>query len=348
MTKYLKDILDQPEQLQQSLQYSITSGKQPLQAAASLIKKTKHVFISAIGASWSAGLAIQAAFNQSGVQAILCDAADFFHYTKIPADSVVLFLSRSGKSVELVNALPRCRAADAGIISITNAADSPLGKEADICLLTNVAFDHSISVSTYTSIILTGILLAEIIEKGEIPGSTQTALKLCFDALPQSIQQWQQQVASSDWLLNISPYVYFLARGINIASAHEGMLLWEEAAKQPAAALTTGTFRHGPQEIIKNPLSIAVWISNDAVKKHDIALVKDLVSKGVRILMVGNDLPEDTGAEKIYLPAIPGLFGPVINIIPIQLAVEKLAHLKQVDPDNFYFCSFVVEKEGGL
>ena len=106
MTKYLNDIFNQPEQLQQSLQYAVTTGNEPLQAASTLIKKSKHVFITAIGASWSAGLAIQSAFNQAGIQSMLCDAADFLHYTKIPADAVVIFLSRSGKSIEVVNAFP--------------------------------------------------------------------------------------------------------------------------------------------------------------------------------------------------------------------------------------------------
>ncbi|MBX3256640.1 MAG: SIS domain-containing protein [Chitinophagaceae bacterium] len=348
MTKYLKDILNQPEQLQHSLLYSTTTGETNLQKAASVIKKSKQVFISAIGASWSAGLAIQAALNQAGIQALLCDAADFLHHTKIPEASSVIFLSRSGKSVEIVNALPRCRQSGAAVIAITNAANSPLGKEADVCLFTNVAFDHSISVSTYTSIVLVGILLAEVIEKGRILSSGQSALKDCFEDVKQNIHNWQQQIESLDWLLNINPYVYFLARGINLASAHESMLLWEEAAKQPASALTTGTFRHGPQEIIKNPLSMVVWPDEGSVRKHDIALVSDLVSKGVKVLMIGNDLPGDTGAEIIILPSIPGLFSPVINIMPVQLAAEKLARKKGIDPDNFYFCNFIVETEGGL
>lgn len=348
MTKYLKDILNQPEQLQKSLQYNVTAGSAQLQAAAECIKKSKQVFITAIGASWSAGVAIQAAFNQVGVQAVLCDAADFLHHTKIPASSAVIFLSRSGKSIEIVNAIPKCRDAGADVIAITNAAESPLGKGADICLLTNVAFDHSISVSTYTSIILVGLLLAEVIESGAVKTSVQTALQNCLDQVRGKISEWQQQIEMMDWFNNINPHVYFLARAVNLASAHEGMLLWQEAAKRPASALTTGTFRHGPQEIIKNPLSIAVWLDSGVVRKHDIALVNDLVSKGVKVLVIGNGLEGEIAAEKIQVPEAPGFFSPVINIVPMQLAAEKLARSNNIDPDNFYYCNFIVETEGGL
>lgn len=348
MTKYFNDILNQPEQLQQSLLYSCTKGKVSLQEAAEILKKSKHIFISAIGASWSAGLAIQAAFNQVGVQSVLCDAADFLHHTKIPESSTVLFLSRSGKSIEIVKALEKCKAAGTTVIAITNAVDSPLGKAADVCLFTNVAFDHSISVSTYTSIILVGQLLAEVIEKDEVSVSTQSALQKCLDEVAGLIPVWQQQLASGNWLTQVNPYVYFLGRNINLASAHEGMLLWQEAAKQPASALTTGTFRHGPQEIIKNPLSIAVWLDEGLVREHDTALIKDLVSKGVKVLMIGIDPPEIAGVESIHMPATPSFFAPVINSIPIQIAAEKLARAKDIDPDNFYFCNFIVETEGGL
>ncbi len=36
------------------------------------------------------------------------------------------------------------------------------------------------------------------------------------------------------------------------------------------------------------------------------------------------------------------------DILPVQLASERLARLRGEDPDNFRFCSFVVEAEDGL
>lgn len=347
MSRYLQDILDQPAQLLQSLQYSADHGGAALKKAAGLITGAKNVFITAIGASWNAGIVIQAAFNEAGVQAILCDAADFLYFTRIPPGSAVIFLSRSGKSVELVQALPKCRQAHASVISITNAPDSPLAAGSDACLLTSVRFDHSISVSTYSSIILTGLLLTQYF-RPQSPGL------LIYDALMEPLREtgsrlneWREIIEDAGWPEK-NAHTYFTARSANLASAHEGMLLWEEVAKQPASALTTGAFRHGPQEIINNPLNMAVWLESNIARDHDVQLVNDLAGKKVNVLSIGQELPARLKGHKISLPPCPSLFCAVINIVPIQLAAEKLARMKGVDPDVFFYCNFIVESEGGL
>jgi hypothetical protein len=38
----------------------------------------------------------------------------------------------------------------------------------------------------------------------------------------------------------------------------------------------------------------------------------------------------------------------LIEIIPIQIAAERLAILRGEDPDSFRLCSYIVENEGGL
>jgi glucosamine--fructose-6-phosphate aminotransferase (isomerizing) len=347
MSRYLNDILDQPGQLLQSLQYSADAGGRALKKAAGLITGAKYVFITAIGASWNAGIAIQAAFNEAGVQAVLCDAADFLYFTRIPPGSAVIFLSRSGKSVELVQALPKCKLAKASVISITNAPDSPLAEGSDACLLTSVRFDHSISVSTYSSIILTGLLLTQYF-RPQHPGL------LIYDALMEPLREttgrlteWREIIEEAAWPEK-NAHTYFTARSASLASAHESMLLWEEVAKQPASALTTGAFRHGPQEIINNPLNMAVWLESNIARDHDVQLVNDLVAKKVNVLTIGQELPERLKGHKISVPPCPWLFSPVINIIPLQLAAEKLARMKGIDPDVFFYCNFIVESEGGL
>ena len=141
---------------------------------------------------------------------------------------------------------------------------------------------------------------------------------------------------------------YFLARGANLASAFESMLIWQEGAKQPASAMTTGAFRHGPQEILINPINIGIWIDQEIARENDFKLINDMHAQGVRILTIGNKLPADLKGLKIEMPEIPYSFQPIINIIPMQLAVDRFANIKGEDCDSFRFCNFVVEHEGGL
>jgi len=347
MTKFIDDIRKQPFQLLQSLDLTISEGWAEMEKAVALIRAAKTLYITGIGASWNAGLAIQDAFNESGVAAILCDSSEFFHFTRLKADSTVIFLSRSGKSIEVVNSLEKCRAAGAHVISITNDSDSILARKSDICLLTQVEFDNSISVSTYTSIILKGQLLASALSGAFSKAVIHKSLSISFNEINKKLPRWEEILNDSDWI-DKNNYTYFLARGGSLASAFESMLIWEEGAKQPASAMTTGSFRHGPQEIIAGNVNIGLWIDNEKAREYDFKLVNDLHAQGKKLITIGCSLPAGLKGLKIDLPEIPYLFQPVINIFPMQLAAEKLSRLKGEDCDRFRFCNFIVEHEGGL
>ena len=220
MTKYYQDIIKQPAQLQQSLAYNLGEGLQNITEAVAIIRASKYVYISGIGASFPV---------------ILADAAELLHHSKIPPNSVIIILSRSGKSIEIVSLVNKFHEANGKVIAITNNVESVLAKDCDASLFTSVDFDHSISVNTYTSIILTGLLLA--IEVTDV-SSLQDYNKLLnnsFIETERRIAGWQNQLQSSDWL-NETGYYYFLARGASLSSAYESMLLWHEVVKMPTPA----------------------------------------------------------------------------------------------------------------
>jgi glutamine---fructose-6-phosphate transaminase (isomerizing) len=347
MTKYYQDIVKQPEQLQQSLSYSFSEGSGNLSAAAKLIGSSSHVYISGIGASWCAAVALHNAFQENGFPVMLTDAAELLHHSIIPSNSVVILLSRSGKSIEVVQLLNKFHVANAKVIAITNNLDSVLATDADVALFTAVDFDHSISVNTYSSIVLTGLLLVIAVKNQLLLKDYYPLLSKLLNDTEGKIKVWQNLLTSSNWM-NEKGHCYFLGRGASLSSAYESMLLWHEVVKQPASALSTGFFRHGPQEIINNPLNMVLWLQNDKTRLNDIQLINDLNNKGVNFLIIGEDIPHLLPGLHIELPQIISTFSGVVDIIPMQLAASILADKIGADPDNFLYCNFIVEKEGGL
>ena len=134
----------------------------------------------------------------------------------------------------------------------------------------------------------------------------------------------------------------------SLASAHEARLLWEESAKRPATALTTGGFRHGPQEIVRPGLRVGIWIDREWKREEDLALARDLRRLGARVLAIGRNLPPDAGDLVFDLPPIPAPWQFVADVVPVQLAAETLARARGEDCDSFRLCEYVVESEGGL
>src|SRR5207244_9674131 len=132
--------------------------------------------------------------------------------------------------------------------------------------------------------------------------------------LPETILTWREQIRASAWFEADAP-TYFLGRGASLASAHEAMLLWEEAAKAPASALTTGGFRHGPQEAVAPGLRVGIWIDGERRRKEDLKLAHDLRRLGAKVLLVGRDLPEGAGDLVFNLPGNPGPWQFVVDVI---------------------------------
>ena len=348
MTHFLNDILRQPHELQRTIAHLLPggNGKQTLDAAVAAIRGARHVYLTGIGSSWHAALNASTFFYDNAQPVYLQDAAEMLNYSAIPAGSVAIIISRSGRSVEIVQLAEKACAAGTTIIGITNVADGPLAKLAQIPMVIPSPLDHAISVVTYTTLALTAaILAASVAEKFDalVAAVLTTAIAEAGKAIP----GWQQQIANSNWLAP-GATTYFLARGSSLGNAHEARLMWEEGVKSPATAMGSASFRHGPQEIVAKGYRFAIWLDGSQQREKDLALARDLRKLGASVMLIGQNLPGYPGDLIFQLPAVPSQWQFLIDIIPAQLVADKLAALSGVDCDTFRLCSFVVEDDGGL
>jgi glutamine---fructose-6-phosphate transaminase (isomerizing) len=346
VTHFLRDILRQPDELQRTLDHLSGAGRGALDAATVTVRAARHVYLTGIGSSWHAGLNVSTLFQLGARPVYSVDAAELVQFAAIPAGSVLMVISRSGRSVEIVQLLAEARESGATVIGITNAADGALAREAQIAIVVPVALDHAISVNTYTTLALAAGILAACVT-GSFDTPLADSLSRSFAAAGRAIPGWQAQIENSPWLAPKS-VTYFLARGTSLGSAYEARLMWEEGVKSPATAMGTASFRHGPQEIVGKDVRFGIWIDGAKMREQDFALARDLRKLGARVMLVGQRLRNDDADLVFNLPEIPAPWQFLIDIIPAQLVAERLARLSGSDPDTFKLCSFVVEDESGL
>jgi glutamine---fructose-6-phosphate transaminase (isomerizing) len=274
------------------------------------------------------------------------DAAELLQYAAFPPDSAIIIISRSGRSIEIVQLAAKAKASGATVIGITNSPDGPLAREAQIPIVVPVALDHAISVNTYSTLAATAGILASNVS-GSFNAKLAATLSQSIAEAGRAIPAWQKQVEHSAWL-KPGAVSYFLARGSSAGIAHEARLLWEEGVKSPATAMGSSSFRHGPQEMIAKDYRLGIWIDGSRMRKEDLAMARDLRKLGASVMLIGQNLPDDAGDLVFQLPAIPSEWQFLIDIIPVQLAAEKLSRISGVDCDTFRLCSFIVEDDGGL
>jgi glutamine---fructose-6-phosphate transaminase (isomerizing) len=344
-TCFERDILRQPLELERTLSLLTGALHAQLRQAATLVREGQHVFLTGIGASWHAAIGAGALFSQQGRPVYLIEAADLLHFASIPPYAVVIALSRTGRSIEIVQLASKVRAAGARLIGITNSPDSPLAKESTVALVLPIALDHAISVNTYSTLALAAAMLATC--DNDAFRNICEAFLLNLANLPDSIQTWSEAILASDWLVP-GAACYFLARGPSLASAYESRLLWEEGVKTPATAMTTSAFRHGPQEIVSPGMRFCIWIDPFTMRAQDLSVAQDLRKLGASVVLIGQHLPESASDLAFAIPATPPAWQFVVDIIPMQLAAEALSRRSGVDCDSFRVCSYIVEDDDGL
>jgi len=134
------------------------------------------------------------------------------------------------------------------------------------------------------------------------------------------LNSWKEQIETSGWLDTKATHVSPRA-GSELCECNEARLLWEEAAKLPATALTSGTFRHGPQEVIRPGMRFAVWIEKGKEPRPGFG-------HGSRPAEAWNEGPGDwaglcrpnAGDLVLQIPSIPAEWQFVLDIVPIQMA----------------------------
>jgi glutamine---fructose-6-phosphate transaminase (isomerizing) len=346
MTRFRQDILRQPLELQKTLDHLRGAGRHPLQEAATAIRSAHHIYLTGIGSSWHAALCVGPQFHWAAFPVHLQDASELLQFAPFPRGTIIIAISRTGRSVEIVRLLAKARETNAVVIGITNSADGPLAREAQIPLIVPVEFDHAISVNTYSTLAAAAGILATA-SRDCFDDILTASLSRTFAETAQLLAGWQQLIEDTNWLLP-RMVCYFLARGSSLGSCHEARLLWEEGAKSPATAMGTGSFRHGPQEMVVPGTRFGIWIDGQHMREQDLAVAADLKRLGASVMIIGQDLSQDAGDLVFQLPEVRPEWQYLIDIIPAQLAAERLARLTGVDCDSFRLCSYIVEDEWGL
>jgi arabinose-5-phosphate isomerase len=111
-------------------------GESISRAADLIYRSSGSVIVTGIGKTGLVGQKLAATLASTGTRAFPLHPAEAVHgdLGRIRADDVVLALSQSGETEEVLRLIPAIRRLGAGLVAITERAGSSLGRAADICI----------------------------------------------------------------------------------------------------------------------------------------------------------------------------------------------------------------------
>ena len=335
-TQMLSDIQGQPDSLRQVFAHQTGAGAGDMRAAAGLLHAARRIIFTGMGSSMSAALPAARHLAAHGVAAEVLETAEllYFGLEAIDSGTVVVLVSRSGETVEAVRVLPRLLERGAGVIGITNVPGSQLARDTTRAIFLNSLPDRMVAVQTYSASLAVLLLLAEAALQRPLEAWRSLIEETCA-LLATTIRT---SIADRNaWVEFLRPaaVVYLMGRGPSMASALEGALMFNEAARVPSSALSAAHFRHGPVEIVDSSLRAIVFASQPATHDLDTALAADLKAMGA-------------GVRLCAAPSAVSPFQPLIEIVPVQVAACALALSKRIEPGDFRFATLVTQTESGF
>jgi glucosamine--fructose-6-phosphate aminotransferase (isomerizing) len=240
--------------------------------------------------------------------------------------TVMLAISQSGASPDLLATVASARSAGAMIIALVNVESSPLAQAADYTIPLCAGREHSVAATKSYIAALAAIihLVAFWSEDAEL-----------LDALAQAPAQLER-AWKLDWqpaLSHLEPArdLYVVGRGLGLGIAQEAALKLKETCGLHAEALSAAELRHGPMALVQPGFPVLIFAQNDETHGGVAALAAELAERGAQIMLAGADAPKSLALPtETAHPAIQ----PMLIIQSFYRLVNALSLARGYDPDR--------------
>lgn len=303
-------------------------------AAAIAERQPRFVLYTARGTSDHAALyAAYLTEIRLGIPAGLASPSAITLYGARPTftDAVVVGVSQSGGSPDLVEVLSVAREQGACTVAVCNNPDSPLADAAE--LLVDVAAGHERAVAatkTYTAELLALLLLIEGVRAGDgqLPPEERAALA----ALPDHARGLLDDPTATELAprYRFAEQLITTGRGYAYPTARETALKLMETSYLAAMAFSGADLLHGPLAMAAPDVPVLALMGSGPAGESMRAVLAKLGERGADVLTVG---PAAGSGLHLPTPEVDERYAPLLDIVPLQRLALALALSRGEDPD---------------
>ncbi|MCC6167932.1 MAG: SIS domain-containing protein [Caldilineaceae bacterium] len=295
-----------------------------------------YVLIAARGTSDNAGRYANYLFGAlNGLPVALAAPSLYTVYQHPPRlrNALVLGISQSGKSPDIVSVLADAQRQGALTAAITNFEESDLARYADFVIPLHAGEERSIAATkTYTAELMALALLGANLSDdpqrlnalAEIPDAVARVLEVepTVAALAQRYRYMQACVV--------------IGRGYNYASAFELALKLKELTYTIAEPYSSADFLHGPLALIEDGFPVIALAPSGIMLPEMQAFIDVLVQREAEPIVISDDAATlQRGRVQIpLLASVPEWVSPITAIVPGQIFAMHLARARDYDPDH--------------
>ncbi len=329
------EIAEQPEVAARLL----ATQSEPIDGIAAWLRARtfRHVVIAARGTSDHAAIYAQYVFgvrNRLSVGLGTPSIVSLYDVAPDFGDGLVIGISQSGASPDIVAVIAAARAQGAPTVAITNEPASALGEAADRTIPLGAGPERAIAATkTYTAELLSIALLSAALaddpgDRAALAAIPETIARTL--ALEPEIERIALDQARADRALVI-------ARGFEYATAREWALKLKELGRVFADPYSSADFQHGPLALVDRGVPVLAVSRAGAPEADLVTLLARLREDLDAELMVLSDRPDAlaTATWPVRMPdGTPEWLGPIVSIVAGQLHALHLTRARGLDPER--------------
>jgi glucosamine--fructose-6-phosphate aminotransferase (isomerizing) len=321
--RYFIDLMAQPEALEATWNGLRTATSLEKIAGVCARDRFQRVVLTGMGASYFGLHPLCIDLAAHGWTPVMLETSELiysYRHLLTPA-TLVVAVSQSGASVETVRLL-EMNANRATIIGVTNSAESPLARGAQVAVLTAAGEESSVSCKTYVAAQMAHSMLSAVL-CGADPAERLNELQGAPSLVQGYLARWRTHVAEFAELLQDVRDIFLVGRGRSLAAACTGALTTKESTHVHGEGMSSAAFRHGPFEMLQAGIFVGVFGGAAETRSLNEGLLTDLAATPAKSAMIATD-----AAQPAYrLPEATRAAAPIVEILPVQMMTLALAAL---------------------
>jgi glucosamine--fructose-6-phosphate aminotransferase (isomerizing) len=246
--------------------------------------------------------------------------------------TLVLALSQSGETADLLNAIEHLDLSRSSLVAITNNEHSTLARQADSVLTCDAGPEIGVAATkTFVAQVITGVAAAlsalvaseRMLRSDAVRHSDE--LRLMPELLAHAIAVSHEVLPAVVADVLDEPGFLFLGQGTGVVLAAEGALKLKELSYRWAEHQPAGELKHGPLALVDRGTPVLVIDSGDPRIDRSIAEVDARGGRIVRIGGPGSTVPVVGLGRPAGSMAGARRWGPLEAVVPLQIFARDLA-----------------------
>jgi len=327
----LKEIHEQ-SQVARELSH-VLNGNREVESLVEKMKNARNLFFIGCGTSYHAASVGAVYFAQLAGRAAIPVLAPQFIAQYAPAvthDDVGIFVSQSGETKDVLNALEVAEARGMACFGLANVVGSTLTKATSFSLLLCCGYEISVpATKTFTNQVVTFLYLAY-----KLAGKDVRELDSIPELMDKTLEMVEPQVKEIAKEINEWNDLYCLGYGATYAIALEGALKLKEITYAHCEGMLSTEFKHGPLSAVSKGFPI-VFVAGPNDVPLIISGINEVKVRGARTIVIAE---EDSrlranADDVIALPKSDPQISALLGVLPLQLLSYHMSVMRGFDPD---------------